>query len=65
MATEMSSHLTSQILMLYYVLTYQDCLLSNMKSLGRRLLTISGTFIPVGGLILKPFDLCETDFFFP
>ncbi|KAJ7373791.1 Integrator complex subunit 2 [Desmophyllum pertusum] len=32
-ATEMSSHLTSQILMLYYVLTYQDCLLSNMKSL--------------------------------
>lgn len=32
-ATEMSSRLTSQILMLYYVLTYQDCLLSNMKSL--------------------------------
>lgn len=32
-ATELSSHLTSQILMLYYVLTYQDCLLSNMKSL--------------------------------
>lgn len=34
-ATELSSHLTSQILMLYYVLTYQDCLLSNMKSLGK------------------------------
>lgn len=32
-ATELSSHLTSQILMLYYVLTYTDCLLSNMKSL--------------------------------
>ncbi|XP_073258081.1 integrator complex subunit 2-like [Porites lutea] len=32
-ATELSSRLTSQILMLYYVLTYQDCLLSNMKSL--------------------------------
>ena len=47
MATEMSSHLTSQILMLYYVLTYQDCLLSNMKSLGRGLITISGTCIPV------------------
>ena len=34
-ATELSSRLTSQILMLYYVLTYQDCLLSNMKSLGK------------------------------
>lgn len=42
-ATEMSSRLTSQILMLYYVLTYQDCLLSNMKSLGGVLLTIPGT----------------------
>ena len=47
MATEMSSHLTSQILMLYYVLTYQDCLLSNMKSLGMVLLTIPGTHVPV------------------
>lgn len=36
-ATELSSHLTSQILMLYYVLTYQDCLLSNMKALGKAL----------------------------
>ena len=33
-ATELSSHLTSQILMLFYVLTYTDSLLSNMKSLG-------------------------------
>ena len=49
MATEMSSRLTSQILMLYYVLKYQDCLLSNMKALGRVLLMIPGTFIPVGG----------------
>jgi len=32
-ATELSSHLTSQILMLFYVLTYTDSLLSNMKSL--------------------------------
>ena len=48
MATEMSSRLTSQILMLYYVLTYQDCLLSNMKSLGRVhvLLTIPGIYLP-------------------
>lgn len=39
-ATELSSHLTSQILMLYYVLTYQDCLLSNMKSLGKAVTSV-------------------------
>lgn len=28
-------NLTAQLLLLYYVLTYKDCCLSNMKSLGK------------------------------
>ena len=65
MATEMSSRLTTQILMLYYVLTYQDCLLSNMKSLGRVhvhvLLTIPGIYIP--GPLDKRFFISLKRFF--
>ena len=63
MATEMSSRLTTQILMLYYVLTYQDCLLSNMKSLGRVhvLLTIPGIYIP--GPVDKSFFISLKRFF--
>ena len=34
-AAEGGSGLTVQLLMLYYLLLYEDCVLSNMKTLGK------------------------------